>query len=509
MVTQELKAAATVSETEVHVSMENCFLFTVNELEPHLGFLMSDLFASHPLRVLLVVLSGMALASPDTTIMLQSKRKENVSIENDPSISIKDSARRLVPVSFHEAVDKILKSTLAFLDTTSIRALASQPIANPVLQLLLELELTRAGKQSAKDPQSLFHRLLPDDQPVDGTESAQFVQHLLYDRVGSRLLEVLITHAPGKTFKALYKGLFKDKLGTIAKNETAAFVVIKLIERLSRDDLESAVGQICHHIDTLIKRSRTAVIKILIERCRVREIDTQPIADALQQFHGSQISRQLIDMLGVGFSATDNMSAERKKQLESQDVGKIHASLLAQTMLQAPGPLRELFNNSLLGIPPPELKTLAKDRTASRVIQAALTCKDQSLKFRRQFVPLFISLVPDLAMDAVASHVVDALWAGSSGLKFLRQRIAVELLSNETLLRESVPGRAVWRNWKMDLYKGGRTEWSDFESGGQIQIAKTGIQLARERHSGRKSLAQSVGLQKAPLRSKVMIDGKA
>ena len=505
---EELKLAVTIPGTEVHVSMENLFLFTINELEPNFGYLMSDLFASHPLRVLLVVLSGMPLESSNTTVTLQSKRKENVSVATDTVAKINDTTPRSVPSSFHDAVDKILSGTLTGLDTTYLRALATQPIANPVLQILLELELTRSGKQSAKDPHSLFRKLLPDDPSSDGTESAQFVQRLLYDPVGSRLLEVIVTHAPGKSFKAFYRGLLKDKLGTIAKNDIAAFVVIKIIKRLSRDDLESAMEQICPHLDILIKRSRTAVIKILIEQCRARDVDTQPVADVLQELYGADISRKVVDMLQISSEATNQMSAERKKQLESHDVGKIHASLLAQSMLEAPGPLRELVNNSLLTIEPFDLNNAAKDRTASRVIQVALTCREQSTKFRRLFVQHFLGLIPDLATDAVASHVVDTLWDGSSGLKFLRERIADEMVNNESLLRESVPGRAVWRNWKMDLYKGRGRKWSD-AGDNQHQLAKSSIQLARERHTMRSTHARNKSTRKTPSHVGTLVKGAA
>ncbi|KAL9130910.1 MAG: hypothetical protein Q9217_001013 [Psora testacea] len=489
IVSQELKSGTTLPKTDIDVSMEDLFLSTASELESSLGFLISDVFASHPLRVLLVVLSGMPLAASSTTDILQSKRKENVSVANGPTALTHDTTPRTVPSSFHIVVDKILTITLTGLDTSYLRALTTQPIANPVLQLLLELELTRSGKESAKDAQSLLRKLLPDDPLVEGTDSASFIQYLLYDPVGSRLLEVIITHAPGKIFKALYRGVLKEKLGTTAKNEVAAFVVIKLIERLSKNDLESAIEQICPHLDVLIKRSRTAVIKSLIERCRARAVDTQPIADALQQLYGEELPQKLVEMLQIASDAVDHMSEGRKKQLETQNNSKIHTSLLAQVMLEAPGPLRELVNNSLLTIEPCDLKNIAKDRTASRVIQAALTGAEQSTKFRRLFIQRFGGLISDLATDTVASHVVDALWDGTSGLKYLKERIADEMVNHEIMLRETMPGRAVWRNWKMDLYKGRSREWSE-DTKDQHLMAKTGIQLARERHAMRSSDGQ-------------------
>ena len=477
-----MKATPAAQDTQSwYVSMESLFLSVVNELETHFGYLLSDTFASHPLRVLLAVLSGMPLAASDTKVTLGSKKKENVSVTLNSPAGVVDLAPRTVSSAFQSALDKMIAGMVAGLETSSARALATQPIANPVLQLVLQIELSTSKKQSVKEPGSLLNRLLPDDPLVDGTESAAFIQHLLYDSVGSRLLEVIVSHAPGRTFKALYRNLMKDKLATVARNEIAVFVIIKLIERLGKEDLQSATEQLCPCLDTLIQRSRTGVIRTLIERSRAREVDTGSIADALRDNYGDNLSQKFLDILQITTEAPEGMSADRKKQLESQNMGKIHASLLMQTMLEWPGPLRELTNNWLLSLDTPDLKNIAQDRSASRVIQVALTGSEQSAAFRRLFIQRFIGMVTDLTIDPVASHVVDALWIGSSDLMFLRERMAGEMMSNEEIIRGSFSGRAIWRNWKMDVYKSRRQEWLR-EGKGEAKPAKSGIELARERY---------------------------
>lgn len=472
---------------EVYVSMENLFLYTLTELEGNLGYLMSDQFASHPLRILLVVLSGMPLAAASLSSVLQSKKKEHVSITGGKvQPTEEETDARMVPDSFHTALEKMMAGAVAGLDTTYLRALATHPIANPVLQLLLELELTRSAKQSAKDPASLFRRLVPNDTLEEGTESASFINNLVYDTIGSRLLEVIIMNAPGKTFKALYRDTFKDKVGTFAKNEVAAFVVMKIVERLNKEDLVTALDEICPQIDTLVKRSRTSVIKTLIERCRVRHLEASSISAGLEQAYGERPSERLVKMLKVSTEPTDGMAEDRRKQLDSKDSAKVHGSLLAQCMLETPGPLREFICDGLLATETPLLITVAKDRTASRVLQTALICPEQAPKFRRMLIPRFYSHIEDLAVDPVASHVVDSIWEATKGLTFIRERIANELAQHEPALRASISGRAVWRNWKMDIYNTRRKEWlNDAKGQGQGQdkdkTAKTGIELARER----------------------------
>ena len=472
---------------DVYVSMENLFLYTLNEMGGNLGYLMSDQFASHPLRILLVVLSGMPLTAVASSSVLQSKKKEHVSVAGSKQMATEArSEARIVPGSFHSALDKMMAGAVAGLDTTYLRALATHPIANPVLQLLLELELTRSGKQSAKDSNSLFRKLIPNDLLEEGTESASFINHLIYDTVGSRLLEVIILNAPGKTFKSLYKRSFKDKIGTLAKNEVAAFVVIKIIERLNTEDLVTALKEICPQIDTLIKRSRTSVIKTLIQRCRVRNVDATSILAGLKQAYGEGPSEQLISMLRVNTEPAEGMAEDRRRQLDLKDSAKVHGSLLAQCMLEEPDSLREFVCDGLLAMETPFLMTIAKDRTASRVLQTALTCLGQAPKFRRILIPHLYGQIEELAVDPVASHVIDSMWEATNGLTFVRERLANELAQHESALRGSMPGRAVWRNWKMDIYKTRRNEWLN-DAKGQSQdkhkdkSSKTGIELARRR----------------------------
>ena len=93
---------------------------------------------------------------------------------------------RIVPEAFHAAVEKIISGTVAGLDTTFLRALTTQPVGNPVLQLLLELELSSSGKKKAKEPSSLFRKLLPEDSSEEDSNSS-FINSLAYDTVGSRL----------------------------------------------------------------------------------------------------------------------------------------------------------------------------------------------------------------------------------------------------------------------------------------------------------------------------------
>lgn len=197
-------------------------------------------------------------------------------------------------------------------------------------------------------------------------------------------------------------------------------------------------------------------------------------------------------MLQISLSASETMSDERRKNIENQDPTKIHASLLAQTMLDASGPLRDMITESILAMNDSLLLQLAKDRSATRILQKSFTCSGDTARYRRTIMPRLAALTIDLATDPIGSHVVDAFWTGTEGLQFIREKIAQHLIENEATLRDSIPGRAVWRNWKMDMYKTKRRDWI-LEAKGQTAGSKTGIELARERYAAQKQGPQIKG----------------
>ena len=507
VVTQELTASLeergdSKDGGDVIQSMESLFLATVKELEGNLGYLITDKFASHTLRVLLVVLSGRPLSGTATTSLLQSKKKESVDVTaTTTALQVEAAGSRTVPESFSIALDDVISRTIAGLNTTYLQALATHPTGNPVLQLLLELEFSRSGKSKAHYDSSIFRKLVPDGPLLEGTNSASFIKGLLYDPVGSRLLETIVQYAPGKQFKVLYKAMFHESLRNLVKNDLASYVVIRILERLSHDDLQHAVAQICPQIPLLIERSRTSIIKILIERCHVRQVDTQPITDAIKAGCNGSDPKEFFSMLKIGNGGTEGMSQARKSRIEAQDSGRLHASLMVQAMVNAPGPLRDLVMCNILSMNDLSLLAMAQDRAATHVLQGALSCDGQTKPVRRKLVQHFIGHVEELALDPIASHVVDALWQATEDLFFIRETIAEELQRSETALRDSFSGRAVWRNWRMDLFKRRRVDWiaeakgtrREGEamigkgSGTERRTAKSALELARERFTAAKA----------------------
>ncbi|KAL3475036.1 hypothetical protein BJX99DRAFT_247813 [Aspergillus californicus] len=480
-------------EPEPELSLAEMFMTVVEELQGNWGYLLTERFASHTIRVLLLVLAGEPIDVSSHESVVASRKKERLAAiggETQETVPVPDKIS--VPESFETTLKKVMQDMVSVLDDTYLRALATHPVGNPVLQVLVRLELSHFGKSTAKQTTSITKRLIPDENFEEDSETVRFIRGLLYDAVGSRLLETIVRWMPGKMFKTLYKNYLREQLASLARNQTAGYVVLRVLERLGKDDLKAAVEQLAPKIPSLIERSRTIVPKLLVERCVVRGVDTKPLAKALEDSYDSDPARRLAQILKLEGETADKPESFNNAESNPTNPAaeKLHGSLLAQTMLTAPGPVGELIYSSLLATSPETLLNMCKDATASRVVQQALTSTTSSPQFRRQFTTRFTSHITDLSVDSCGSHVVDALWPATKDIYFIKERMAQELAQDEMTLRDSFVGRAVWRNWAMDLYKRRRGEWTGKAKGRDLgtesgEKPKSRLELARARYAAK------------------------
>ncbi|KAF2214445.1 hypothetical protein CERZMDRAFT_110750 [Cercospora zeae-maydis SCOH1-5] len=529
-VSEELKAKPSELRSQnpddVFVSMENLFLHTLAELEGNFGYLLTEKYASHALRILLLVLAGEPISTDSMKTLLRSKRKEGAPGKGGNEATGKT---RPVPKSFAVALEKLISDSVAGLDTDKLRGLTTHPNANPTLQVLLTLELTHYGKQRGKDEKSIIRTLLPDELFTEDCDSAKFLSGLVFDPVGSHLVEKIIQHAPSKLFKSMYKTFFKERLATHARNEVATHVVCRLLERLGYDDLLEAHEILLPEIPGLLQKHWTAMPQTMIERCAVRDIDTQAIAVQIDQFYSSETGFHIMKMLHVDDKSNETASATGQGTGSNtaatffprpSETNKVQFNILAQAMLIVPGSLSALILDALTALDKDMILHMSKDYIVTRTLQQALTTKNASMVQRRKLIARFQSNIGEMALDKSASHVVDCIWEGTHGLAFIRERIAEELAENEAALRESPCGRAVWKNWKMDIYKRKRHEWvrqsrikasnDGFQAFSEIEarkegVRKTPLQIARERHAQKKMKTEKE--EKEPKKEKTSEDG--
>ncbi|KAI1103353.1 ARM repeat-containing protein [Jackrogersella minutella] len=452
--------------------MEELFLLTLDELEGHLSYLLADKFASHTLRILLIILSGRPLEESQTKSLIHSKKKEQISVPwtSDGPTEL-NSQLRAVPISFNLAAKKIIADSVSGLNPTEIRVLAKHPTGNPVLQLLLELDVSLNLKATDESgDMTLLWQLLPDapGSLKDATTPASdFVNTMLYDHIGSRLLETLITHCPGKIFKALYKHIFGDRIHSLLRNDIASYPAIRILNRLSKEDLVAAVQKSLPEFSKLVTLSRFNVIKTLFERCQARHAksEIESLTKTLVEAFGSDQKSLVPKLCLPQLSETDdgkNHDPPRKKRSALVS----HGSQLTTTMLAIPGPPSNAIQASLASLPEELILQLATSSApTSYVLVNAFSTPSRNKAFHKTLVAALRPHAFELAMSDHGSRVLNSIifipskGDGISVPFHIKELIMEQLGQHEPELRESFEGRRVWRTWKGDLWRNRRREW--------------------------------------------------
>ncbi|KAH8173899.1 nucleolar protein 9 [Sarocladium implicatum] len=481
-VTQELagfildtKGAGADGDNEPEQSMENLFLATLDELEGSLGHLITDRFASHTLRVLLLVLSGRPLDDAAAKTLLKSKKKEKISVAGSAAADEQNHGLRAVPGSFTSAIQKIIQDSTSGLDATSLRVLATHPIGNPTLQLLLDLDLT-LSKSSSKDkekekdestqPTLLFQFLpgAPKTLADESSEASTFINAMIYDQIGSRLIETLITHAPGKIFKSLKDNIFLPRIHGYVRNDTSCYSAIRLLNRLSKDDLVTAMEKIEPSIPQLVAKERYNVVKTLFERCSVRGLNDEikKLMKGLREGCGSEPADLVMTLCCL-------KEKEKKKDAEqlrrNEYAIQSHGAQILTTLLSIPGPSKGV-QESLLALPAENLLAVATTSMPTvTILTTALSLPSPNPAFHKRIVSTLLPATPELATSQFGHNYLNAIIEVPSkgrerSIPFhMKEAIMAKLSEHESEMRDCWMGRSVWRNWKGDTWKTRLGDW--------------------------------------------------
>ncbi|KAI3325771.1 nucleolar protein 9 [Xylariaceae sp. AK1471] len=453
--------------------MEELFLLTLDELEGRLSFLMTDRFASHTLRVLLLILSGRPLEQSQTKSLIHSKKKEKISVPwKFSSDSDANGQLRAVPNSFNLATKKIIADSVSGMSPTEVRVLATHPTGNPVLQLLLELDITLNAKSGDESGEMtlLWHLLpgAPASLKDSTTPASDFVNSMLYDAIGSRLLETLIINCPGKVFKVLYRQNFEPRMHSLLRNDIACYPAIRVLNRLSKEDLVGVVKQTLPEFGKLVGLSRFNAIKTLFERCQTRQAydEVKALTKRLVEECGGDDSKSLVSRLCLPQSSKGEGEVQHEPLAKNRSALVSHGSHLATALLAIPGAPRKAVQTSISALSEEQVLELATSSApTSHVIVGALSTPSQNKIFHKALVAALRPHVMELANAEHGNKVLSAIIAvpsRSEGISLpfhIKESIMTELGQHEQELRDSFEGRRIWRNWKGDLWRNRRVEW--------------------------------------------------
>lgn len=459
-----------VHEQAPEASMETLFLATLDELEPSLSFLVTDRFASHVVRVLLLVLSGRPLEDLSTRTLVKSRKKEHVSVAGSAAADAQNQGVRPVPESFTVAIAKIISDTTAQLDATGLRVLAKHPMGNPTLQLLLELDMTLNKSDQKPDPDrpTLLRRLLPgapQSLADETSEASELINGMIYDQIGSRLIETLVTHCPGKVFKALNHNIFLPRIQGYVRNDISSYPAIRVLNRLGKDDLVDAVDKILPTIPQLVSKTRFNVLRTLFERCAVRGAskEIKQLMRGLREGCGTQEADLVMALCRLG---QDEEKAKDVEHLSRNEYAiQSHGAQLLTALLLIPGPSKGV-HEAILVLPSDFLVRLATTSMPTvTLLTRALHTPSANSVFQKSIVGAMTAHVPDLAVSQFGHNLVNSIAQVPAKGKdislphHMKEAVMQQLGAREAQLRESWMGRSVWRTWKGDMWKTRRGDW--------------------------------------------------
>lgn len=470
-------------EEQPQAPMEELFLYTLDELEGQLTFLLTDRFASHTLRILLVILSGRPLDQFDSKSLLRSRKKERISVPGVQTASAEfNSQLRPVPESFTMALKKIISDTAASFNQTTIKGVVTHPIGNPALQLLLELDLSQPkpsdeGGEEDQEETQLLAKLLPG-APLSLSEpssaASRFISGMIFDPIGSRLVEAIITYAPGKIFKALQKNFFAPRIATFVKNDVSSYAAVKALNRMSKEDLTSAASKILPDIPLLVSRARFSVIKTLFERCDVRDAydEVDRLLEALVDAVGSDESKIVQKLCFLDPEESPEPPGQHQLSKTSSapkiEVKRLHGAQLVSALLSIRGRPAQAVQTSLLSLSEDQvLRMVTLSAQTAAVLTTALSTTARNRNFHRALVALMLPSVQDMALSqhghAVLNVVATLSCQKESDITVsfhLKESVMVKLGAMEQDLRGTWAGRNVWKAWKGDMWRTRRSDWA-------------------------------------------------
>ncbi|KAI1321356.1 Nucleolar protein 9 [Mortierella claussenii] len=457
-------------EDGVLLSAENMILNMCTQTQGEFTALISDPFASHIIRVILHVLAGRTVGDDGTGKgNVRSKKSAKYNDANNSKTNNAGVFRptRLVPPSFKEMLRTITSTMMNGLSDSIVRSLAVHQVANPVLQLLLEV--LAKDDEMAKD--QLVDKLLMDitheEEPgVKNNDRDAYVETLLRDQVGSHLLEKIVQVASPGLFQKFYTLYFRSRLVKLSFHPIANYVIQQFfVHAKTPVQLEMMVTEVLPEFGNFLKFGRPGVIRAVVEACKnVGACHKDVIKGLCSAFHTNTPVERRDFMHVVLHMETYEALVERREQQESTKP-KFHpqGAVILQLLLQYPEEHSKIVVDSYFAQKEELMYAWTMDPVGSHVIEAFLTSPTLNLKVKRKILKSFLGKYHSMALDRYGGHTVDKCWAVSD--IEMKEKIATELSEHEQALSQSFHGKFILRNCKIDQFKRKKEEWVEREKG--------------------------------------------
>ncbi|KAF9414504.1 Nucleolar protein 9 [Podila epigama] len=476
-VEREVRSQETKSREELEIpkeegvllSAEDLILNMCNQTQEEFTALISDPFASHIIRVILYVLAGRTVA--DDGSGKGNVRSKKSAKYNDANNSKTNAGTfrptRLVPASFKDMLHTITSTMMNGLSASIVRSLAVHQVANPVLQLLLEV--LAKDNEEAKDElvDKLLMDITRDEEPGQtNNDRDAYVETLLRDQVGSHLLEMIVKVASPTLYQKFYTSYFRGRLVKLSFHPIANYVIQQFFVKAKTPvQLEMMVAEVLPEFGNFLKFGRPGVIRAIVEACKnVGACHKEVIKGLCQAFHtNTSIERKEFLHVVLQMETYEALMERRESQESTKPKFHPQGAVILQLLLQYPEEHTKIVIDSYFAQKEELMYAWTMDPTGSHVIEAFLTSPTLNLKVKRKILKSFLGKYHSMALDRYGGHTVDKCWAVSD--IEMKEKIASELLEHEQALSHSFHGKFILRNCKIDQFKRKKEEWVQREKG--------------------------------------------
>lgn len=443
------------------VSMENMFLFIIGDFKPNLKKMIKDTYASHVLRMALLVMTGKELPScTESNSILRSKKSKNIR----KSFEIKDSddykKKFQVPASFKPELKELLNVFLDNETTESLRELAIDSIASPVVQVLIQLEgIVDRDRTIWK---TIFNG---DNESLDEKERAKegaFVEYLLSNNIGSHFLQNAVENQKTKIVERIYNSYMKDRIVKLAKRETTGMYVVEtMMEKLKSKQQLEILDNLVPQLNELIVNNIDVGSKII--DCSVRNNNykkAEIVEKFIEFFNKGTATDDLFE--NVLKLSTSTLFSTKEEWPTSEE--RRRALLLEKLLEYDEDKILKLSIAKLMDFDNEALLKFCKHPVFSHIVESILSMRETlTLVQRKQLLNKLLGQgsdnIVDLACDSTGSHIIDKVWMFTFKLNMYKERVARALYDNRDTIKITIYGRMVWKNWNMENYCRKFNDW--------------------------------------------------
>ncbi|WFD29317.1 Nucleolar protein 9 [Malassezia sp. CBS 17886] len=507
----EVRDEADVGEAGTLRSLPELLAAMFDEMEPALEDMLSDAFASHVLRSLVALFSGVPIAALGD---MRSKRSEKYRAKERRrgTVSTKQEAADkeyyTVPSRFLAILLRLYQSVAKKLTGTRLQELLPNTIAAPALSLLLRLEsgLADGGKSLAWRSNSLTARVL--GVHTADAERTDFMEAALRDTVATHVLQSALAGAAPGVLAQFWDVYIAGRVAKLGAHPCANFVVASAVRVLPGGDaaaspLAKAVQELAAAGSMLVKRGTLGVLQAAVERtaelCELQGDVIKAVNAAFRIPCDESAAAQFVPVVlsmrtwkayahtvekgagvegggnaqgGMGTTSDGDRVAEgkergspagtpgntKRKRGRDDELVTTQGSVLLQTLCRLLSPHQDGVYISLAQNE--ALADWCRSPTAAHVVLAALAAPSASFAQRRAVLKGLLPMLVTLGDDAWGSRVADAAWLAADG--FTKNKIAQLALEHEKALLASPYGRFFVRRLRLGQYRKDAAAWREW-----------------------------------------------